>query len=260
MTVARRISSVAAVMAVVAALAATGGCARQPEWGSVMEAAGQRQRVECAGTVGPAVVLVHGIGDTASSASFDAVRAELPDDRRTCRYDRPGTGDSPAPTRPGRDADALDRELDAVVRQAGGPVVLVGHSFGSYPVLYYALRHRERVAGVVLLDGVDPRLGLRAALGVTSLAEAGMGDEALDLAAVEEQVRAAVGAGPAPLADTPLVVVRRDRSLTPQWTAAQERLAALSTGGSVVPASGSGHEVPHDAPSAVVDAIARVAG
>nr|BFE79720.1 hypothetical protein GCM10020093_023210 [Planobispora longispora] len=128
-------------------------------------------------------------------------------------------------------------------------------------MLYYALRHRDLVAGVVLLDGVDPQLGLRAALGVTSLADAGTGEEALDLAAVEQQVRAAVaGAGPAPLADTPLVVVRRDRSLTPQWTAAQERLAALSTGGSLVPASGSGHEVPHDAPAAVVDAIARVSG
>jgi pimeloyl-ACP methyl ester carboxylesterase len=45
-------------------------------------------------------------------------------------------------------------ELDTVLlRVAGGkPVILVGHSFGSFLVLAYAVRFVDRVAGIVLVD------------------------------------------------------------------------------------------------------------
>ena len=236
-------------------------CAAQPSWGALEEAAGERQRVQCRGVTGPAVVVVHGIGDAASSTSFDEVTATLPDDRRVCRFDRPGAGDSPEPRRTSRDAAQLDRELDAVVRQAdpGGPVVLVGHSFGGYPVLAYAARHRERVTGAVLLDAVDPELGLLTALGAPSWSEVGMAGEDLDLAGIQEQTAAAVHEAAKELSDLPLVVVRRDRNVTPAWLAAQQRLAALSQRGTLVVAAGSSHEIPGDNPGAVIEAIDRVA-
>jgi pimeloyl-ACP methyl ester carboxylesterase len=230
-------------------------------WGTLAEAAGERQRVECAGTELPAVVFVHGLGDEASSASFEPVIERLPGDRRWCRYDRPGAGDSPAPAESGRDADDLDRELDAVVREADdGPVVLVGHSFGSYPVLHYARTHTDRVAGLVLLDGVEPNFGLRAAVGADDLADVPMAGEALDLGSVQEQTAAAVTASDAPLGDLPLVVVARGRDSTPDWTAAQRALGELSSAGELRTAAGSGHQIPADAPGAVVEAIRAVAG
>lgn len=231
------------------------GCGGGP-MGVEMAAAGERVRVDCTGTVGPAVVFVHGMGDRASSASFTGVRSRLAGDRRTCRYDRPGTGDSPPPSRAGRDAGDLDRELAAVVEQAdpGGRVILVGHSFGSYPVLLFAATHPGRVCGVVTLDGVDPVMGLLTAFGVADWAAVPGGSEQLDLAAVQDQTAAAVRPG---LGDVPLLVLERDAA-GPDWVAAQQRLASLSTAGRVVPVPGSGHELPTDAPDDVADAIRTV--
>jgi pimeloyl-ACP methyl ester carboxylesterase len=247
-----------ALLAVTAVV--TAACDSAPSWGAVEQAAGERQRVACRGTATPAIVLVHGIGDKANSASFEKLLDKIPQDRRVCRYDRPGTGGSPAPAHRLRDADDLDAELDAVVHEAdpSGPVLLIGHSFGSYPVLTYTARHRPRVAAVVLADGVDPQFGLLAALGATSWSDVGMAGEQLDLAAVQQQTAAALqGATPA-FADLPLMVIRRDRSVSPEWEHAQQRLAALSRLGVVVVAAGSGHQVPSDNPGAVLDAINRL--
>lgn len=247
---------------VAAVLVALAGCSpAAPDWGGVVSAAGEDQREECRGVEGPAVVLVHGIGDSASSASFHDVLAELPARRRVCRFDRPGAGDSPPPRRAGRDGDDLDRELAAVVDRADPtePVVLVGHSFGSYPVLRYAAAHRDRVHSVVLLDGVDPALGLLAALDARSWSDVRMAREGLDLAAVQQQTETALS-GEHPLGNVPLVVVRRGEQLTGQWSAAQERLADLSTSGRLEVAAGSGHQIPVDAPSVVVAAVREASG
>lgn len=222
------------------------------------DAAGQRQRVDCTGSVGPAVVFVHGMGERASAASFTGVRARLGGEWRTCRYDRPGAGDSPVPTRGGRDAGDLDRELGVVVELAGrtGPVVLVGHSFGSYPTLHYAATHPDRVRGLVLLDGVEPGFGLLRAFGVADYGLVPMAGEALDLRAVQAQTAAAIRGG---LGDLPLRVLERDGAGA-DWTAAQRRMAALSTAGVLVRVPDSGHQLPTDAPDAVADAIRQVSG
>ncbi|MDR7275196.1 alpha/beta fold hydrolase [Catenuloplanes atrovinosus] len=231
-------------------------CGNESDWGTVTEAAGERQRVECRGTVTPAVVLVHGIGDRAGSASWSEVLDLLPDDRRVCRYDRPGAGDSPAPRASGRDGTALAAELDAVVAEAGAPVVLAGHSFGSYPVLIYTAAHRDRVAGVVLVDGVDPAFGLLPALGAGSWADVSMAKEGLALETVERQARDAV-ARPDVFAGLPLTVLRRGENATDAWIAAQQRLAGLSPRGELRVADGAGHQIPADDPDAVVAAITR---
>ena len=78
---------------------------------------------------------------------------------RICAYDRAGTGDSdPAPEGRPRTADDVIGDLHTMIGAAGigGPLVLVGASFGGMIVTYYAAVYPEQVAGVVLLDVPAP--------------------------------------------------------------------------------------------------------
>ncbi|MCZ2828534.1 alpha/beta fold hydrolase [Modestobacter sp. VKM Ac-2986] len=241
--------------AVVLGLLVVTGCSGGPEPVPGEETATVAgQRVWCAGE-GPAVVLVHGIGEDASSAQWLDVERALAGDARVCRYDRPGTGASDAPGTGGRGADALDAELDTVVEHAAGagPVVLVAHSFGGYPARVHAGRHPDRVAGLVLVDALDPSVGVVRGTGAADLRSVEMGEEALDLADVE----AAAAAVTELSADLPLAVLSRGQGLSAEWTAAQDRLAALVEGTQVTVVD-AGHQVPTEAPDAVVDAVRSV--
>lgn len=104
---------------------------------------------------GPAVLLEAGI--SASSLSWRGIHDRLPASCRTWSYDRPGYGWSPASKLP-RVIPQLLSELHALVESLapGGPLILVGHSFGGLLLRHYAARHPETVAGLVLLDPLEP--------------------------------------------------------------------------------------------------------
>jgi pimeloyl-ACP methyl ester carboxylesterase len=210
------------------------------------------QQAWCAGQ-GTPVVLVSGIGDDASSLQWLTVEGGLSDRARVCRYDRPGTGRSPAPTQDGRGADELTDELDAVVRHAGrtAPVFVVAHSFGGYLARVYADRHPDRVAGLVLVDALDPSVGLLRGTGAATLDDVPMADEDLDLGDVEAAA-ARIDALPH---DPPLTVLSRGRDTTAAWTAGQQRLAALSSRAEAAVVADAGHQIPAEAPEAVVAAV-----
>jgi pimeloyl-ACP methyl ester carboxylesterase len=106
---------------------------------------------------GPAVVLSAGAGVKDPRAGFAAVTAALRDRAMTVVFDRPGFGKSETTTGP-RDADTSARRLDELLTIAGipFPVVLVGHSIGSFDVLRYAQLYPGKVTAVVLLDGTPP--------------------------------------------------------------------------------------------------------
>lgn len=227
--------------------------------GSVLRAAGVEQSVTCSGerTGGtPAVVLLHGIGDQASSEQWREVQEDVAARTRVCRYDRPGAGSSPAPGRAGRGPVDLVAELDAVldVAASDGPVILVAHSFGGYVALLHAVAHPERVGGLVLVDALPPDVGVVAGTGATTLTSVAMANEQLDLEAVE----AAVTTIEALPGDPPMVVMSRGRGTTGAWTTGQERLAALSARSSRSVVPDTGHQVPTEAPEAVVDAVSSL--
>jgi pimeloyl-ACP methyl ester carboxylesterase len=96
---------------------------------------------------GPAVVLIHGLPGTADD--FDRVTPLLTGER-TIAYDRPGFGFSSGGYHP------LDAQLAAlgelIDRLGGGPVVLVGHSYGGTLALAFAERRPAAVRGLVLVD------------------------------------------------------------------------------------------------------------
>jgi pimeloyl-ACP methyl ester carboxylesterase len=214
------------------------------------------QPVWCAGE-GPAVVLVNGIGDDATSAQWLDVERALAADTRVCRYDRPGTGEAPAPEEPGRGADELDAELGAVVRHAAGdgPVVLVAHSFGGYLARVHAGRHPDVVAGLVFVDALDPSVGVVQGTGSAGIEDVGMAAEALDLADIEAAAASITQLAP----DLPLAVLSRSEGVSAAWTAGQQRLATLVDGASSTVVD-AGHQIPGEAPGAVVDAVRSVLG
>ncbi len=124
---------------------------------------GRQLALSCWGEGSPTVVLEDGhpseqggrvqFGRT-GSAFLNALVAHT----RVCAYDRAGyTASDPAPNEP-RTADDVIEDLHALLTAAevAGPYVLVGASFGGMIVTYYAARHPEDVAGVVLLDVPAP--------------------------------------------------------------------------------------------------------
>jgi pimeloyl-ACP methyl ester carboxylesterase len=106
---------------------------------------------------GPPVVLAHGVSATRRyvvHGSPALARAG----HRQITYDARGHGSSdPAPEGGGYSydelADDLERLIDAEVGEE--KLILGGHSMGAHTVVVYALRHPERLAGLVVIGPVQ---------------------------------------------------------------------------------------------------------
>lgn len=98
------------------------------------------------------VVAIHGI--TAHHLSWPLVAEALPE-AEILAPDLRGRGRSrDLPVGAGMVSHADD--VAAVIRKAGGPVVVVGHSMGGFVAMVLAHRHPELVSGLVLVDGGFP--------------------------------------------------------------------------------------------------------
>jgi pimeloyl-ACP methyl ester carboxylesterase len=119
--------------------------------GELIDVGGRRVHLNCTGQGSPTVILDAGLGG--SSLDWALVQPELSRTTRTCAYDRAGMGWSdPASGR--RTADQIAAELAMLLSEARieGPYVLVAHSLAGKHARLFALRHREEVVGMVLLD------------------------------------------------------------------------------------------------------------
>lgn len=103
----------------------------------------------------PTIVLEAGI--SASSLSWRPVQKELAWHCRVLAYDRAGYGWSPRIRTP-RTIPQLCEELEAMLDASGasGPYVLVGHSFGALLLRHFAAFAPGKVAGLVLVDPLEP--------------------------------------------------------------------------------------------------------
>jgi pimeloyl-ACP methyl ester carboxylesterase len=240
---------------------------------------GRRLFLRCTGHRSPTVVFEGGL-----TQDWLELQNRLAGFTRVCSYDRPGgprSRSDPAPTpRTARDFVA---DLHALLRAAGvpGPYVLAGHSNGGLFTLLFASAHPRQVVGLVLIDAVHPatirrRLAmlkplvspeeweaLRQAM-ITVLPRL-RDPEGIDIWTSERQTRKALRRSP--LRPMPLVVLAHGR-LDPDvpfpeeeerlWQQLQRELAQLVPGGRLVIATESGHDIHHDQPELVLDAIRDV--
>jgi len=102
------------------------------------------------GAGSPPIVLLHGWAG--NRTNFAPQLQHLARHHRVVAIDRPGHGDSPAPSRTFTMEQAADA-LAVACREIGlAPIVLVQHSFDRLAYAF-AARHPELLAGLVVLDG-----------------------------------------------------------------------------------------------------------
>jgi pimeloyl-ACP methyl ester carboxylesterase len=234
--------------------AAAGPSAAAPT-GRLVNVEGHRLYIECTGSGGPAVVLQSGLGE--SSSYWSRIAPTVAASTTVCVYDRASHGRSDE-TGP-QDGIALATDLHTLLERAGvaGPYVLVGHSSGGPYIRVFAATYPDEVAGMVLLDAQPADAftalpdypadyqTLRMVYGLgTSLARIGLLGPVLGLPADESTVASARGAHDelialptalqqaqalASLGSRPLIVVTALSGAQTGWSAAQDRMVALST-------------------------------
>jgi pimeloyl-ACP methyl ester carboxylesterase len=244
----------------------------------------RRLALSTSGLASPVVVLETGLG--AESAEWGAVQRALSAHARVCRYDRAGRGASDAAVSP-RNPSELVADLHALLHRAklAPPYVLVGHSFGGLLVRLFAQRHRDEVAGLVLVDAMHqdqfevfgkafppPHAGEPSALRETrEFWTGGWRDprstrEGIDLVAACAQARAIASLGDLPIhvlsAGTflrqPLIPEALRPGLQDQWDGLQRTFLMLSSRTTQTRVETSGHFIQREAPHAVVAAVVEV--
>jgi pimeloyl-ACP methyl ester carboxylesterase len=201
----------------------------------------------------PVVVMISGLGD--GKETFEKAAREIAKSATVIIYDRSGYGRSGVADT-ARDAAGAEQELTRLLEQTGitGPYVLVGHSLGGLFAEYYAARHPDQVAGLILEESRPANFarrceaaGLPMCTPLPSMvrnASRGEQDEVLALPATEAQVEAA-GA----VAGKPVLVLSRPTGAKPfdaVWAAGQADLAARYPGATHLIAKGGGHYIHRD--------------
>ena len=128
-----------------------------PPPGQLVDVGGYRLHINCTGTGSPTVIIEAGLGDWSTSWG-GYVQPEVAKTTRVCTYDRAGMGWSEAGPLP-RDAAQFVKELHTLLQNAdiSGPYVMVGHSLGGLAVRVFVHDYSSEVAGVVLIESMNPK-------------------------------------------------------------------------------------------------------
>ncbi len=221
----------------------------------LVKAGGVTQAVACTGSGGPTVVYLNGLL-VPGSWTWPLVAQEQSKTSRVCLFDRPGTGMSPPrPSSATNGPVANANEMTAMLTALGepGPYLLVGWSYGGLVARTAAAQRPDQTAALVLVDSVLP--DQYRTFDTRGWTEA---DMPLDMAGAEKAVQAG-----APLTPKPVVVLQAgvERSASTGlpgsgggaiWTAGQQAATDLSTNSVYGIVTGSEHQIPIQAPQAVV--------
>jgi pimeloyl-ACP methyl ester carboxylesterase len=253
-----------AVVLAVATLFGASACSATPRDVRIAEVDGHQVAYRVMGSGKPVIVMLSGLQH--GMATFQDVAPELARSATVIVYDRSGYGGSSNASGP-RDAEGAERELSGLLEATGipGPYVLAGHSLGGLFAEYYAARHPDQIAGLILEDSRPADFARRCgAAGVSMcspLPEMVRGEpravqaEVLALPATEAQVESA-GA----VKGKPVLVMSRPAavgatSFDTVWTTAQADLAARYPGSLHMIASAGGHYVHSDQRAWYVGAV-----
>src|SRR5262245_24116487 len=262
-----------------------------PPPGVLVDIAGHKLHMRCAGPegTGPTVIFESGGGGT--SKDWKAVQAILSPHVRSCAYDRAGSGWSEAGPGP-RTMKQEVFELHELLQRARvpGPYILVGQSIGGLLARLYSDKYGSNVVGVVLVDPTHESsvLGNARYGGWVRLREKATGrivpeprlegkpskeynpDD--DYMAEEFQLMfLSRQANPEPLGDRPLIVLGAGRRPAPPGTSEEvwkklreekeeqvKGQAQLSRNSKFVRDPASGHNIQADNPKLVAQAIEEV--
>ncbi|QIK62995.1 alpha/beta hydrolase [Leucobacter viscericola] len=234
---------------------------------------------ECSGPADsgkPTVVLITGAGD--SLTAMKDLQDKIAHETRVCSYDRPGTGDVPAPkqTQTLKDAAALLHSVTKEVVQSDS-ITLAGHSSGGMIAAQYAADYPDDVASVVLIDATPPSAitEILKLIPETEPADEAAGAsraEIMSMTSGDNPERMILTGDPlAPIGKTPLTVIRHGLDLFAEiptygtqldeiWVAGQKEWLALSSDSNMVVAKTSGHYIYNDQLDLVVDTITKALG
>jgi len=102
------------------------------------------------------LILVH--GSPGSGRAWARVVKHLPPGMRILTPDLPDYGESdPLQRQSLHRTDAIAAAVGELIERCAGPVLLCGHSYGGNVALHAALRHREQIEGLVLVEPVFMR-------------------------------------------------------------------------------------------------------
>ncbi|MDX2156289.1 MAG: alpha/beta hydrolase [Hyphomicrobiaceae bacterium] len=172
MTLARRITAVAAASGAAAALnqlwARTAEHQHPPE-GRFVEAGGLRMHVVERGSGAP-VIYLHGNGGSTREVAATGLIGAIAERHRVIVPDRPGFGH----TRRDGDPWPPERQADLIASLLGTmnavPALVMAHSWGTLVATALAIRHPGSVRGMVLISGFYyPETRADAALGLFAL-------------------------------------------------------------------------------------------
>ena len=281
--------------AIYESIAETADAKAYPPPGQLVDVGGHRLHINCTGTGSPTVVIEAGLGDWSTSWG-GSVQPEVAKTTRVCTYDRAGLGWSDAAALPS-DAAQFAEELHTLLQNANvpGPYVMVGHSLGGFIVRIFAHDYVSEVAGVVLVDSMNPKQvteSLSSSLARMSsvqavLARFGVGrllvklpaiasgappngeayyplyirPQSLQTTAKEYQqlpASAAEAAAVTSFGDLPLIVLTARLNDNPGWPEWQTELLQLSSKSEHMFAENSGHVIQFDQPDAAISAILKM--
>jgi pimeloyl-ACP methyl ester carboxylesterase len=215
---------------------------------------GRSLALKCWGEGEPTVIYDAGTGtsgiQTLERSALLQVQT-LSETTRVCTYDRAGTGASdPAPDQQPRTVDDLVDDLHALLETAGvgPPYLLVGSSGGGFDVYHYAGRHPDEVVGIVMDDVPGPQADMPP--DEVPAWDSSDNPERMDYVLFEHQL--AVDRLPIPAIPVTVLWATKGQSATQD----DQDLWLEGSSNPTSSAVDSVHDIMHNNPTAVADAIA----